>query len=93
MIGTNVTEHDGLLVVERVQQCAPIAEVTTALHNEGLHGSSEMRHAAELPAVMVEAYCNDHGITFQEWLQNPEHIKAMLRDPALAAFRIWPGKV
>lgn len=81
------------MAIERIQDCTPIVDHAKALHNEGLHGSNEMRHAARIPYVIIERYCNETGITFEEWMQNPEHMRAMLNDPALAAFRVWGGKV
>lgn len=92
-VQTVMHEEEGKTVFERVQDCEPIMERTKALHNEGHHGSSEMKHAAKIPKVLVEKYCNLHGISFREWLGNEHHIRAMLNDPALKAFRIWPGKV
>jgi hypothetical protein len=43
--------------------------------------------------VIVESYMARHGITFTEFCESPEHIKAMVNDPALKAFRIWQGRV
>lgn len=83
----------GRLVVESVQDCTPYVERAKELHRAGAHGSSEFRHAAEIPKVAIEAYINRHGITLQEWWSNPIHIKRMLNDPDLRDFRIWPGKV
>jgi hypothetical protein len=79
--------------IERVQDCTPILDHATALRNEGIHGGNEMRHAARFPAVVVESYCNRVGITFDEWMQNPDHIRAMLNDPDLKGFRVWGGRV
>jgi hypothetical protein len=79
--------------IERIQDCTPIVEHATALRHEGIHGDKEMRHAARFPMVVVERYCNEKGITFEEWMGNPEHAKAMLNDSALAAFRVWEGRV
>jgi len=90
---TNLHAQGDKLVIENVQDCTPIAEYTKARQREGHHGSSEMRLAASLPLVMVEKYCNDNNISFTEWSANKEHIKRMLNDPALAHFRVWPGKV
>ena len=79
--------------VERIQDCEPILDTTTALRNEGIVGSNEMRHAATFPAVVVETYCNTRGITFAEFMQNTDHVAAMLRDPDLSGFRIWKGRI
>jgi hypothetical protein len=92
-VQTRMHEEDGKTIFERVQDCTPIAEKTKALHNEGYHGSSDMRLAASLPMVLVERYCNDNGITFHEFCAGQEHIKRMLNDPALSHFRVWPGRV
>lgn len=90
---TRIHQEDGLTVFESVQDCTAIAEDAKARHREGLHGSKEMRHAASLPMVLIEKYCNDKGISFAEWMGNPVHVKTMLQDPALADFRVWGGKV
>lgn len=79
--------------IERIQDCTSILDHATALRNEGVHGDREMRHAAHFPAVIVERYCNETGITFEEFLANDEHPLAMMRDPALAGFRVWNGRV
>lgn len=92
-IGTKFHLHDGAMTVERSQDCTPIAEYAKRLQSHGLHGSSEMRHAATIPYVIIEKYCNDHGILFSEFMQNKVHLRRVLNDPSLSAFRIWPGKV
>ena len=91
---TRVGIADGKLVVERVADVEPILEHAKALHREGFHttGMGD-KHAASFDPLVVEKYCNDHGITFSEWCGNPEHVRAMLNDPDLKAFRVWPGRV
>ena len=92
-IQTKIHVNDGNVTFERVQDCTAIAEHAQALHKEGHHGSNDMRHVASIPMVMVEKYINDKGISFEEFMANRVHIKAMVNDPALAAFRVWGGKV
>lgn len=92
-VQTLMHEEDGKTVFERVQDCQSIVETTKALHKEGLHGSSEMKHAASIPFVIVERYCNDNGISFQDFCNGQEHIKRILNDPSLSHFRIWKGRV
>ena len=90
---TRVHEADGVLGFERVQDVEPILDFAHDLRAAGQVGSSEMRHAASIPMVLVEAYCNDRGIEFREFMNNPVHARAMLNDPALRAFRVWEGRV
>ncbi|MCH8622643.1 hypothetical protein [Undibacterium sp. TS12] len=92
-IATRVHVDGGDIRFERVQDCTAIAEHAQALHKEGLHGTSEMRHAASFPMVLVEKYLNDKNISFQEFMSEEVHVKAMLVDPALSAFRVWGGRV
>jgi hypothetical protein len=92
-VQTKIALEDGNLITGTVQDCTPIAEITKALHNEGIHGDKEFRHAASIPFVIIETYCNNHGLTLADFWQNPAHIKTMLNDPDLKAFRIWPGRV
>jgi hypothetical protein len=83
----------GTTTIERVQDCTPVVNYAEQQRIAGATGSSEMRHAARFPAVIVEQYINNRGITFNEFLSNPVHVKTMLQDSALSAFRIWEGKV
>lgn len=92
-----VQTHMGMqgadLITGTTQDCTPILDDAKGRHNAGFHGTSEMKHAARLPNVVVERYCNEQGIEFSECMQNPVHFKRMLNDPALAGFRIWTGAV
>ncbi len=87
--------EDDKLVIHRVQDVEPILERAKTLHNEGACWSQdrEFVHAASIPNVIVEAYCNQHGITFEEWMGNEEHQRRVLNDPSLGHFRIWKGRV
>lgn len=92
-VSTVVSLQDGNLVTGTVQDCTPIVERTQALHREGFHGSADFKHAASLPVVLVESYCNERGITMDEFMRGKEHIRYLLNDPSLSYFRIWPGRV
>jgi hypothetical protein len=90
---TQIHVHNGDATFQSTQDCTPIFEQTQRLHNAGEHGSSEMKHAARLPQIMVEEYLKVNNILFSEFCANPAHIKRMLNDPSLAGFRIWKGRV
>lgn len=68
-------------------------EHVKALRSVGEVGSSEFRHAAKIPTSIIEKYLADKGIDLHEFMVNPEHTYNLLRDPALAGFRIWQGRV
>jgi hypothetical protein len=90
--GRWVENDDGAQVV-REQYVGDIRDYCIARHNEGHHGDKDMKLMASFPAVVIEHYCNVNGITFREWMNNPEHVKRMVNDPALADFRIAPGRM
>lgn len=92
-LSTRMFTQDDRLVIGRTQDCTPIAERAKAMHNEGLHGSGEMKLAATIPSVMVEKYCNEKNISFAEFMAEPVHIKRMCNDPDNKMFRVWPGRV
>lgn len=92
-VSTRFHLEDGKMVTQRTQDCVPIAEHTKALHNEGLHGSSDMKHAASIPMVFIEDYCNRNNLLFSEFIQNKEHMRRLVNDPALAHFRVWRGRI
>lgn len=80
-------------VIERVQDVEPILNDCKVRHNENMHGSSDTRHAARIPNIIIEKYCNTHGITFHEFMNNEDHVRNLLNDPALSHFRIWKGRI
>jgi len=88
---TRIFTQDDRLVIGRSQDCTPIAEDAVRRHNDGLHGTSDVKHAARIPNVIVEKYCNDHGVTFQDFMADPVHIKRLVQHPDNAMFRIWKG--
>lgn len=83
---------DGSAVVRRLQDVEPHLEHAKALRAIGAVGSSELRHAAHIPAGVVEMYKQRHGISHHEMFANPEHFRRLLNDPDLAGFRIWEGQ-
>ena len=92
-VKTVIALEDGALHTGTIQDCTPFADYAKARHNEGLHGSSDMRLAASVPFVLVEKYLNDNGITLHEFSASQDHKKRLLNDPAIAHFRIWKGPV
>jgi len=79
--------------IENVQDATPYLERAKALHKEGIHGSADFKHAAEIPMIAVQTYLNTQGISFSEFMSNPVHMKTMLNDPDLKHTRIWSGRV
>lgn len=84
----------GDFAITRHQDVSKHLEFAKGVRNaDGMKQSSDMKLAAEFPDVVVENYLAQTGITFREFLANPEHVQRMLNDPALSGFRIWEGRV
>lgn len=93
-VETSVTpQSDGTIVVQRQQFVADHVDYCRARANEGMHGFPDFKLKASIPVTVIEAYCRINGITLREWQQNKEHVKRMVNDPALADFRIAPGRM
>ena len=60
------------------------------LENTSSYGE-EMRPLMTIPEILIEKFCQDRGISWAEF-HHPEegkkHVRALLADPALAAFRL-----
>lgn len=92
-VSTVVALEDGALHTGSIQDCTPYVERTKAMHNEGFHGSKDMKLAASVPFVLVEKYLNDNRLLMSEFVGSPEHQKRFLGDPAIEHFRIWKGRI
>ena len=89
---TIVALEDGNLITGSVQDCTPYLAQAAKLRKGGGKGK-DMWHAASYPPVVVERYCNQAGIDFAEFMQNKEHVRRMMQDPALSKFRVFEGQV
>lgn len=90
---TSFAEHDGKIFIAQTQDCTAIAERTKRLHNDGAHGSADMKHAATIPQVILEKYMNKHRVSYAELMRDPVHIRRICNDPDNAMFRIWKGRL
>jgi hypothetical protein len=90
---STIHSQDDLMIVKSMQDVQPIMEDCKQRVEAGATGSSELKHAAQIPMVIIENYMNRLGISFNEFLHNKEHVRTMLNDKSLEAFRIWKGAV
>lgn len=71
-----------------------VADHATAVRNSGYRRDKDGDGILmEVPAFLVEKYCNDRGVTFSEFMRNPVHATNMMTDPALAHFRTTTEKL
>jgi hypothetical protein len=92
MIVTKYLSDGYINAVKRSQDCTSIVEYTKAMHNAGAFGN-DYKHCMKAPAVLVEKYCNDRGITFADFMEDEAHVKAFVENPDHSMLRIWTGRM
>jgi len=85
--------RDVIVHAESMESLKGLMDTCQTLQSHGLTGDKEMRHLAEFPGYLIQQYCDNRGITWAEWFQNPVHARAMLNDPDLSGFRIHRSQV
>jgi hypothetical protein len=85
--------ENGSIVERRSFDAEPHLEEVKALHNAGMLGSSEMKHAFHAPVGFPEYYCQLKGITYRELMTDDKLMREMLNDHALKGLRPWKGRV
>lgn len=88
-------EAEDRLYVETIQDCEPILdnvkqhrEVATGKPTPGLG-----YFVGRIPSVIVEKYCKEFGITFNQFCEDNTHVKRIVNDPDYSRFRVWEGQV
>lgn len=87
-----VHSTDEGFVVERTQRFDGLVDTCKALHNEGFHGTSDMRPLIHLPGVLIDAWCTKRGVSFDLFMRDQRLQSEMINDPDLSVFRIWKGR-
>lgn len=89
------SDNKGGLIIERVADCQNVLDEAALLRSMGAtkSASGDLHHVAKIPFIFIEKYCNDKGITYQEWQNNDEHITAILNDSDYKLFRVREGRV
>lgn len=85
--------HEAHIYEANMDDLHAVADYCKARQNAGLVGDSDMRPLMTVPGIIVQQYMNENGVSYPEFMRNPEHAKRMMNDPALSAFRIHRGRV
>ena len=93
MLHTRIHVQDGMMTVASTQDCTSIAERCKTMHNEGHHGTAELKFAGSIPDVFVNKYLTENNVTYAQFIKEPEHIRRVMNDPAMAHFRVWKGRI
>ena len=85
--------HEAHIYEANLDDIRAVADHCQALQNAGMTGDRDMWALMTVPAIIVQQYMNENGVSYPEFIRNPEHAKRMLNDPALSAFRIHRGRI
>lgn len=74
---------DGRLVIERVQDVAPILDTNKSLQGEAQSRRSDLKHVATIPNVIIEKWMMEEGVPFlrMEGEEFARFIRRKLADP------------
>jgi len=86
-------EVEDRLTVKREQEVKPLIERNKVLAEAPPYVEGLGYYAGSIPAIVIEGYCNENNVTFQDFMSDPKHINRILNDPDYKKFRIWQGKV
>lgn len=97
ILDQHVFDHsEGLLYLNRVQDCEPILEWNKAAAQEVSYKPNDFwRHAARIPNIFLEIWAKEAGrdYAFLMSREGEQFLHRKLNDPAHAFLRIWPGKL
>lgn len=76
----------------RAQDAEPILESAQHLRSNGLTGSADFRHVGRIPAVVLEGWLNEAGVSFNDHKAVEEIIHRKLLDGDFAKLRVHEGR-
>ncbi len=85
-----------VVTVHRQQDVDPILQSVREHKDRGADrkASESMGYfVGTIPAVIVEEYCKQEGITYHEFCEDSSHVRRILSDPDYKKFRIWEGRL
>lgn len=86
-------QHEAHVYEADMSDLRAVADHCAGLRGVGATGSNEMKHVARVPAILVQKYLNDNKVTMAQFMRDPAHMDRFLGDPAIAAFRVWEGRI
>lgn len=88
-------DSTGKMHIKRERDVSSIIELNKRQFNDAdRHYKHDVfNHVARIPLELAEMWCQQKGIKFQEFLNNPEVLKRFLNDPDNSLCRTKPGKL
>ena len=86
--------EDGGITFERRQDCQPILDEIQKIKQvtDGRSKSGDLVHIGRIPKGIIEAYCNERGVSFHEFITDDIHVTRLMNDSDYKHLRIWEGR-
>ena len=81
------------VIVEHTEWFPDLLDTVKHLHNTGQHGHPDLRLLAMVPGVVIEEWCQQQKVSFDDFTREREVRARFLNNPDNSAFRIWKGHV
>ena len=88
---TTFDEMAGKVIVRREQDTQAYVDDIKRVKQVSDGKGGNFYHAGRIPAVVVEKFCKEKGMTFAEFMRTG--FKTLLNDPDYKNLRIWEGRV
>lgn len=81
--------------IYREQDCTPVIDEVKRLKEvtDGRGDGIKGYFVGRIPAIIVERYLNETGVSYREFIMDETHVKRILNDPDYKKFRIFEGTV
>ena len=88
-------ESTDKLHISRIQDAEPIIQEVRELKEvtDGRGDSIKGYFVGRIPAMVVEQYLIEVGVTFEDFVRDDTHVKRIMNNPDYAKFRIFEGKI
>lgn len=82
-------------IIYREQDCEPIIKEVEdiKLFTDGRGKTSLGYWVGRIPGIISEQYMKEAGITWNEYISNPEHVERIINNPDYKKFKIFQGKI
>lgn len=87
------TKNDAYVYETKISDIKAVADFAQDRANAGLLGDKDFKHAASVPAFIIQKYCDDKGIVWREFMNNQAMINSFLDSEYCTPFRIWKGRI
>lgn len=87
-------EMQDTLTIHRVEDVGAVLDANKRQFDpDNKHYKENFNHVARIPLIVLEKYCKDKGIKYEEFINSEKLFKRFLNDPDNKFFRTKPGRI